>query len=656
MKKKIVSLISLLMAAVCSFGTLAGCKKDGSSSGNNGGENGDGGYVTKPTGENIIENNGTDYKILIADDATSWARLAATELQLFLEESTGVAVPVVSDSQAGTGGKYISLGKTQLAAQNKVSATYATLGQQGFGIKTVDDDLYIYGADTMNDRGVLYGVYGYLENELNFDYFYTDVYTLDKKDTLALNEYDAIDVPDIQARVSSWTYQSDSPEIMNRMRMMDYYDAIVPVNQTFYHNCMEYFPVEVYNDSSKTDTYHPEFYATSGLQLCYTARGDNDSLKLMKQIVVDTMWNAFNLESYKDYLTIVFALTDFDAPCTCTACQAMTEEYGALSSTVVAFCNDVAVELEKKFEEANDPRVDDFRIKFYAYFHLFNAPVKTDGNGKPVVAEEMKLNDHVIPFFAPLHYNYTDYFDCADNANATQQIDRWLLLTDEFNFWGYDLYNQAYMCPFNSFSSLQYLYQYLAEKGCGLLLMQGQPGQAGASTGFALLKAYLQSKLGWNVNADVPALTEKFFNAMYGQESAEMKKIYNELLLLLKHQREELGLEYDPTRSNPKQVQYWPKNLLKDWMERMTAIEERLEQRGDSRSAKNVRIELASPVYLLVELYGHEIHSDVVLQYKQKFVDIVREVGMTHDHEGDTAVGGTDTGSINEKISEWGLQ
>ena len=134
-------------------------------------------YNIKETDKDIIVNGTSDYKILIPSDAGSNTELAASELQFFLEDATGVRLTITEETQDLSGGKYFSLGQTDLLKENGLSATYAELGSDGFRIVTKGDNIFIFG---YGDRASLYGVYGYLEQELDYDFFFTDVWKITK--------------------------------------------------------------------------------------------------------------------------------------------------------------------------------------------------------------------------------------------------------------------------------------------------------------------------------------------------------------------------------------------------------------------------------------------------------------------------------------------
>lgn len=585
---------------------------------------GDRNYEISTSDEKIVVNNTSDYKILIPSEVNSNVSFAALELQGFLQEACKVKLPIIKDSSYDINGKYFSLGNTALAKmQNFTDNTLNNLSSQGFRIVTASDDIYIYGATPSADAGVLYGVYAYLEQEFNYEFFYDDVYTLNQKDELPLRLYNIKDVPDFEERIAGWGYQIDDDTTGRRLRYMKYNDVTMPTNQSYYHNCFEYLPKETYLDE------HPEWYTAAGKQLCYTAGGNAESLALMQQLVIDKIIEEFSKEAYKDKTSIVFAMTDNHDPCTCSACKSLKTNTGADSGAVVLFCNAVAEKVEAVLKEKNDPRADSFNIVFYAYFEYLPAPndTYTDENGQTV---DMKVNKHVVPYFAPLHAEFTKAFNCPENRSYTEAMAQWNKLADKCFIWAYGVYFNNFLLPYDNFSSLQDTYQYFRSIGAKQIFTQDANAQYGVSTGFSLLKGYLESKLAWDVHTDIAAATERFFKAMYGSESEALMEVYEEVRALLRYQIDHLGYKTEVlSTTGLAKKEYFPLLLVQSWYERLKEAAIRLEKGGDVRSAGNVEIEMLFPLFVLVEMHEDALGPVKARTIKSDMLSIIQERGMT---------------------------
>lgn len=590
----------------------------------------------KKTSKVIIDNKTSHYSILIPQDASDDVKSGADELKVLLLDATGVELSIVSSDSYVLGNKYFSLGNTKLAQDNNIKGEYATLGEQGFGIKTIEDNIFIYSA---RDKGVLYGVYGFLEYLLNFDFFGFDVYTIDKVSTLHFYDMDLTDTPDIAIRVSSYKSITDKTQSLNRMRMIKHEStyAYAP-DGGCWHNWFGYINPNVYGET------HPEYFNDIQNQLCYTAHGNEESLQEMIDITSQTMFECFQ---GNDKNEIVMAIGDDNTPCLCTepgGCLEHFNKYGALSSTVVKFLNRVAVQLEQKFRDAGDQRADTFLIVFYAYYYMEDAPVTLtyDANGNPVCSseEEVKCSKHVTPKYASASMDYTSSFYSEDNTRYRENLIKWNYIANNLHFWGYDQYfrDGGFMFAYNTFFAYKDFYKFVKEYNVQWMVLEGQWNNA-VSTGFNGLKPYLQSKLGWNINVDIDLLVEKYFNAMYGTKSDEMLNIFYSYVALLNYQIDEVGISTAMGGRGFYEKESWPKNIVEGWYNDMTGLMDQLIINGERAEAKRVSLELISPLYAIVRVYAETYNEDELYKYKVQLKDLLNSFNiMETSQEEDVSV------------------
>ena len=108
----------------------------------------------------LFKNGKSQYRIVVSAQASTSEQTAARELQQYIEEISGVRLPLTSDGKArgrriliGFSPAVATLTGVQAPAANDESFTYRTLGR----------DLLIYGG---SQRGTMYGVFTFLEKEL----------------------------------------------------------------------------------------------------------------------------------------------------------------------------------------------------------------------------------------------------------------------------------------------------------------------------------------------------------------------------------------------------------------------------------------------------------------------------------------------------------
>lgn len=587
----------------------------------------------KRTTRLIVDAGTSSYKILVSPDAGSNTLKAATELKVLLFEATGVELEIEKSDSYSENSNYFSLGDTVISKANGLQGDYEILKEQGYAIKTVGNDICIYSA---LDIGVLYGVYGYLEIALNYDYFYPKVYNIDKVSKLYLDDIDIVDVPDVNIRIAGSKYITQSEEALNRMRMIQHHEtyAMAPEGGCW-HNWYGYINPNIYGDE------HPEFFNLKQNQLCYTAHGNAESYQMMIDMTADTMFECFK---DNDKNEIVMAIGDHDDPCTCNECLRQKEKYGAYSSSVILFLNKVANQLEEKFKESGDSRADTFIIVFYAYFYVEDAPVSLTYNskGEPIVSfePEMKLSKHVSPKYAAAYWDYTESINSEINNRYRENLIKWNAIGKNVHLWGYDQYfrDGGFMFSYNTFFQYKDFYKTVKESKITWLYLEGQNGNDYA-TGWAGLKGYLQSKLGWYVDYDINYLVDKYFNAMYGSESAEMRSIFNEYIVLLNRQTQELNMSTMMGGRGFFTEALWPKNLIADWYDRFVAIENRLLAKGETLMAEHVRLESICPLYALIRLYSNTYTDLTVNSMKLKIKQLLNSFNITQiSQEEDTVV------------------
>ena len=88
-----------------------------------------------------------------------------------------------------------------------------------------------------------------------------------------------------------------------------------------YHNNFNFVPPEKFREK------HPYWYSDDGCQMCYTAHGDEKELELLVEEAAAAICRY--IRSDPDMPYIAFNHQDNFEWCTCPACTALKEKYGA---------------------------------------------------------------------------------------------------------------------------------------------------------------------------------------------------------------------------------------------------------------------------------------------------------------------------------------
>ena len=139
----------------------------------------------------LADQGTTDVVIVTPQKPAPSVARAARELQTFLARITGAEFRCVTE-EAPISRHEIVLGAPGRLQQLGVTVDLDTLGPEGYVLRTVGDHLVIAGSDV---RGVMYGVYGLLQDHLGCRWFTPDVSHIPKHATLELPELDETIIP-----------------------------------------------------------------------------------------------------------------------------------------------------------------------------------------------------------------------------------------------------------------------------------------------------------------------------------------------------------------------------------------------------------------------------------------------------------------------------
>ena len=340
----------------------------------------------------LLQNGHSEYVIVLPDNFTGTENTAAQELLLMFYESTGLKLRSVRECEHN-GTPAIYLGNTAYKTQVDGQFDCQTLGVSGFRIITVDKNVVIYGN---TDTGTLYGTYSFLTDNLNIEAFTQKYYYVDKGvKEIKLKNYNVTDIPDIQVRVTSNQYLVNDKTLSARLRIVTMYDYFDSFGGSLFHNTFNVLPKADYQEQ------HPSWYATDGLNLCYTARGDQDEYEKLQNEVLGKLKEA--IIANPNCERINFTHEDNQTWCACNNCKSIIERYGnANSVTVIYFMNDLRTRLDAWFEGEGAQYKRDIDLVVFAYHATNKPPVKYNETLKVYepIDQTVVLKDGIVPLFA----------------------------------------------------------------------------------------------------------------------------------------------------------------------------------------------------------------------------------------------------------------
>lgn len=636
---KLLKAASLILTAIL-MTTAIGCvSSDDTSSG--GGTVIDSSKYDKPDyseGEAMLADNGkSEYKIVKPQSSEEYENWAASELSEFFEQATGVELSVITDNDKSLGNlistknKYIYLGQTKitknLTAKNDLIPSYEAVGESGFKIKTVDNSLFICGASA---TGTANGVYELLDLLFDYDCYAVDELYVKQETSVKLPELDYVYRPTFDYREASYREVKFNNDLKKRMRFDKQGETFV-----FGSNCHNSFEVICYDESSKGMTLreynslvskHSDWFASSEWeklhppfngervksQLCYSNEEmTNEFIRKLKLILKDTTAPIMQI-----------GMEDNDLWCTCLKCTASKLYYGSDSAVMIKFMNKVATEINAWRESEGKEPMD---FCFFAYYKTELPPSKN--------LSELKMNEHVGVYFAPIRAKFAFSFNDEINEEYANNYKAWAELTDKFYIFSYATYTGQTLIFHDTFRVLKENQEFYKKYGAIYMYEMTEHWQERA-TAWSRCKAYVISKLEWNLQLDTQDLIEEFFVHYFKDASDIMLEIFTE-------ERAHMASIYKPDGTpngfigeNVLSTDYWGYAQLNGWLEKIDeayqaiAYLKNINKELYDKLYYRINLESIQFRYIMISLYGDTLCNNVT-QMKQQFKKDFESLGMS---------------------------
>ena len=615
-------------------------------------------YTATETENYLVQNGETEYSLAIPQGADELTTFAKDEFVFFFKEATGIELSVVTETSAGLThsqtAKYISLGNTKMLESAGLEADQSVLGSQGARIVTKDNTIYLFGG---GNQGALYAVYDFLQIVFNYDIYYYDVWEIDRVDEVKLMNFNVTDVPDVELRSPSYgSVRRNTENLGYRFRQpLLYTSYILPVGDTEHgqttqsiHNSDNVLPKSYWNDT------HPDWFADSGSQLCYTAHGNAEEYEAMIAQVVKVVVSSlkqYKVADYPDYKFIGLMVEDENSVCSCQACKNALNHYGANSGALIEFCNRVMEKVQAEMQKTENSAYyrEDLKLIFFAYHQFLAAPVKYDVETREYVPT-VAMRDDVCVFYAKISGSnqIVSIYDDL-NKQLRTEVAAWSNIANgNICYWTYCTNFQSYMIFSDTYEHFDSEgYQFYLSQGASMFYNQGEYQNREADN-FDGLKAYLDSKLQWDCTQDTEALTQKWFNAMYGDASSKMQQLFAEhkAASVLAYQAGGWHINYTKY-ANMYTENCWSQETLLRMLEtcneahRIAYIAHAFTNPERYETIRrNIDIEWASITYLLLKIYGTN-ETFTVLENATEITDYFFSLSSTLEHMQPTESGST---------------
>lgn len=441
----------------------------------------------------------TDYVILVSADASISEKYAASELQYWLKEISGVTFKIVNDSRLATKKKIIVGYIPEFLKSHKKQRPLDT--DQGFEYGNLGDDIYIVGG---RNFGTLYGVYSFLENELSCRWYTKDFSLAPKRKQWSFEHLYVKETPAFEHR-NIYYYDAFDVDWSLRNKNNGKIYTKETVFGSFYTTNNAIWGVHTFNTLVPSNKYfesHPEYFSLidgkrSKGQLCLS----NPSVV---QLCKDNLRKI--IKKNPQYHVFSISQNDHGKPCQCKKCQALVEKYGGEAGVMIWFVNQIAASLETEFP--------DKLFGTFAYTYSRNAPRNIVPRNNVLI----RLCTSGCCESHPLDL-------CKNNASFINDLSQWSKLTSSISIWDYVVSFRQYLLPFPNMRILQRNIQTYKQYNVQGVMNEGVYSTSGGD--FYELRAYLLAKLLWNPDIDVDAVVDDFMKGYYQSSSSYMKLYYD---------------------------------------------------------------------------------------------------------------------------------
>lgn len=431
--------------------------------------------------EYLFHNGKSDYVISLSLMSSAEEQVAAQELQYYIEKISGVRLQVVKETSPR--GKSI-----KILADNT--------DEEGFVCSSDGAQITIRG---FGKRGVLYGVYDFLETEFGVHWLASKHTAIPRKSSYQLASFSRECRPAFESRLNYYyeALHDDSWCLHNRVNTTKHIQN--HIDQTSWwgmHTLKDLIP------ESRYFAVHPEYFCLRngkrqrGGQLCLS---NPDvvalAIKGIKEII----------RANPSYRIYDVSQNDNRLFCQCKKCVEIAEKYGGLSGLNIWFVNQVARSVYLSFP--------DKLIGTFAYRETRAVPTG--------IKPEKNVAIRLCAFETCIIHGLSE---CSRNNDFKEELEKWKGITSNLYVWDYCVGFKQYLAPCPDFRAMASRLRAYSRYGVKGVLMEGN--YEGVWGEFSELRQWVAAKLLWNLHQDVDSLARVFIYSYYGASASKIMEYY----------------------------------------------------------------------------------------------------------------------------------
>ena len=437
------------------------------------------------------------YAIVVAKDASQSELTAAEELQEYIYRISGAKLALINEDKAADYKRYIFVGYSPKFGE-KLGVERPEDGDEGFTYRSVGDDLWIYGG---KQRGTMYGVYSFLENELGVRWYTKSCTKVPERNTWSFGKLNHSETPAVGIRQMDY-FDAQDAAFLAHNKVNSIWNS--QVNK--YGNLVGYWRCHTFEHFVNSNKYfdtHPEYFSLRDgerkpyTQLCLT---NPDVLELCRKGMLQV------IKEYPNYWVYSLSQNDNHNYCQCEKCTEIANRYGGQSGLLLWFVNQVADVVKEHHPDKH--------ISTFAYQYTRGVPTG------------ITPRDNVVIRLCSIECGFGHPLDACDHHKPfMEDIRKWKDVAGKLFIWDYVTNFRQYLAPFPNFNVLAPNIKTFIDHNVIGIYEEGQYQSTGGS--FADLRTWVLNKLLWNPEQDTMALVDDFIGGYYGAAAPYVKKYFN---------------------------------------------------------------------------------------------------------------------------------
>ncbi len=452
-------------------------------------------------GINLASMNG--WHVVVATNAIPSERYAATEFTNFVQQATGVTLPVVEKPRRW--GKHVFIGISDTMPEAESLFDRATFGDEDFRIVISKRYICIAGG---RPRGTLYGVYSFLEAELGIRFLTANhTYVPELEEAKIVLPSVRLYRPPFEFRCSYYGENRNTAFAVRlrnnaNIQNLDRYGGTTRY-RLLNHSVQSLLPTRRYGKE------HPEYYALRGGERRWDVGGRDWAWEgtepcFSNPEVIRILGENTLTQIEKDrkrlpgVMNISVSQNDNLLFCECTHCLAIDDAEGSHMGSVLKAVNAVA--------DVVATQHPGMMVGTLAYRYSRSPPEIT------VPRPNVQIQ---LCSFESSQFQAIDDPTCRKNKSFCNDLEGWADMCSNIYVWHYNVCFRNYLLPCANLRKLDRDIRYFAANNVCGVLMQGAWNGFGSE--LSDLRHYLISHLLWDPSRDGEQLIDEFVTLHYGK-------------------------------------------------------------------------------------------------------------------------------------------